>query len=84
MASGQIFYHRNPGCQAQRDGYWPSRRERFRNAADEMERIAKFLRKPHPYRMPPYPRDTELAEMLDDAASYFRKAVEPSRNLPVY
>ena len=62
-------------------GKW---RERFRNAADEMERIAKFLRKPHPYRMPPYPRDTELAEMLDDAASYFRKAVEPSRNLPVY
>jgi hypothetical protein len=60
-------------------GKW---RERFRNAADEMERIAKFLRKPHPYRMPPYPRDTELAEMLDDAASYFRKAVEPSRNLP--
>jgi len=27
-------------------------RERYRNAADEMERVAKFLRKPHPYGMP--------------------------------
>jgi hypothetical protein len=25
-------------------------RERYRNAADEMERVAKFLRKPHPLR----------------------------------
>jgi hypothetical protein len=31
-------------------GKW---RKHFLNAADEMERIAKFLRKPHPYRMPP-------------------------------
>jgi hypothetical protein len=60
-------------------GKW---RERFRNAADEMERTAKFLRKPHPYGMPPYPPGTKLAEMLDDAASYFRKQVEPSRDLP--
>jgi hypothetical protein len=57
-------------------------RERYRNAADEMERIAKFLRKPHPYGMPGYPQSTKLAGMLDDAASYFRKEVEPSRNLP--
>ena len=62
-------------------GKW---RERYRNAADEMERVAKFLRKPHPYGMPSYPRGTKLAEMLDDAANYFRKQVEPSRNCPVY
>jgi len=57
-------------------------RKRYRNAADEMERVAKFLRKPHPYGMPSYPRSSELARMLDDAASYFRKEVEPSRNMP--
>jgi hypothetical protein len=57
-------------------------RKRFRNAAGEMERVAKFLRKPHPYGMPSYPRSSELARMLDDAASYFRKVVEPSRNVP--
>ena len=57
-------------------------RERYRNAADEMERVAKFLRKPHPYGMPGYPQSTKLAWMLDDAASYFRKEVEPSRNVP--
>ena len=60
-------------------GKW---RERFRNAADEMERTAKFLRNRHPYGMPPYPPGRKLADMLDDAASYFRKQVEPSRNLP--
>ena len=47
-----------------------------------MVRIARFLRKRHPYGMPPYPGGTKLAEMLDDAATYFRRAVEPSRNLP--
>ena len=47
-------------------GKW---RERFRNAADEMERTAKFLRSRHPYGMPPYPPGTKLAEMLDDAAT---------------
>jgi hypothetical protein len=57
-------------------------RERYRNAADDMERVAKFLRHPHPYGMPPYPHGTKLAEMLDDAASYFRTQVEPSRNMP--
>jgi hypothetical protein len=57
-------------------------RKRYRNAADEMERVAKFLRKPHPYGMPGYPQSTKLARMLDDAASYFRKEVEPSRNVP--
>jgi len=57
-------------------------RERYRNAADEMERVAKFLRKPHPYGMPGYQQSTKLARMLDDAASYFRKEVEPSRNVP--
>jgi hypothetical protein len=60
-------------------GKW---RERFRNAADEMERTAKFLRNRHPYDMPPYPQATKLAEMLDDAATYFRKAVEPARKVP--
>jgi hypothetical protein len=57
-------------------------RERYRNAASEMERVATFLRKPHPYGMPGYPQSTRLARMLDDAASYFRKEVEPSRNVP--
>jgi hypothetical protein len=57
-------------------------RECYRNAADEMERVAKFLRKPHTYAMPGYPQSTTLARMLDDAASYFRKEVEPSRNVP--
>jgi hypothetical protein len=57
-------------------------REQYRKAADEMVRIARFLRKRHPYGMPPYPGGTKLAEMLDDAATYFRRAVEPSRNLP--
>jgi hypothetical protein len=57
-------------------------RERYRNTADDMERFAKFLRHPHPYGMPPYPHGTKLAEMLDDAASYFRNQVEPSRNMP--
>jgi hypothetical protein len=57
-------------------------RKRYRNAADEMERLATFLRKPHPYGMPGYPQSTKLARMLDDAASYFRKEVEPSRNVP--
>ncbi len=47
-----------------------------------MERVAKFLRKPHPYGMPGYPQSTKLARMLDDAASYFRTEVEPSRNVP--
>jgi len=32
--------------------------------------------------MPGYPQSTKLARMLDDAASYFRKEVEPSRNVP--
>jgi hypothetical protein len=31
--------------------------------------------------MPPYPI-AKLADMLDDAASYFRKQVEPTRNVP--
>jgi hypothetical protein len=57
-------------------------REPYRNAAHEMMRIARFLRKRHPHGMPPYPSGRKLAEMLDDAASYFRKQVEPSRNQP--
>jgi hypothetical protein len=57
-------------------------REHYRTAAKQMERVAKFLRKPHPYGMPGYPQSTKLARMLDDAASYFRKEVEPSRNVP--
>jgi hypothetical protein len=57
-------------------------REPYRNAADEMMRIARFLRKRHPHGMPPYPSGAKLAEMLDEAASYFRKAVEPARNVP--
>jgi hypothetical protein len=57
-------------------------REHYRRAAKEMERVAKFLRKPHPYGMPGYPKSTTLARMLDDAASYYRTTVEPSRNVP--
>jgi hypothetical protein len=57
-------------------------REPYRNAAHEMMRIARFLRQRHPYAMPPYPPATKLAEMLDDAATYFRKAVEPARKVP--
>jgi hypothetical protein len=57
-------------------------RKCYRNAADEMERVAKFLRRPHPYGMPGYPQSTKLARMLDEAASYFRTIVEPSRNVP--
>jgi hypothetical protein len=56
-------------------------RERYRNAADEMQRVAKFLRKPHPHGMPGYPQSTKLARMLDEAASYFRTIVEPRRNM---
>ena len=56
-------------------------RDRYRQVADEMEWVAKFLRQPHPYGMPGYPQSTTLARMLDDAASYFRKQVEPSRNV---
>ena len=56
-------------------------RECYRNAADEMERLAKFLRKPHPYGMPGYPQSTKLARMLDEAASYYRTIVEPRRNV---
>jgi hypothetical protein len=57
-------------------------RESYRNAADDMERVAKFLRQPHPYGMPAYPTGTELARKLDDAASYHRKVVEPTRDIP--
>jgi len=57
-------------------------RERYCKQAEQMKRIAKFLRAPHPYGMPPYPNGTELARMLDDAARYFAKQVEVSRNLP--
>jgi hypothetical protein len=57
-------------------------REHYRTAAKQMERVAKFLRKPHPYGTPGYPQSTKLARMLDEAASYFREEVEPSRNLP--
>ena len=57
-------------------------RAHYRRAAKEMERVAKFLRKPHPYGMPGYPKSTTLAPMLDDAASYYRTIVEPSRNVP--
>jgi len=57
-------------------------REHYRSAAKEMERVAKFLRKPHPYGMPGYPQSTEVARMLDEAASYFRTIVEPRRNMP--
>ena len=56
-------------------------RERNRNAADEMERLANFLRKPHPYGMPGYPKSTTLARMLEEAASYYRTIVEPRRNV---
>src|SRR5262249_13770426 len=54
----------------------------YRNAADQMQSIANFLRKPHPYGMPNYPRSTALVGMLEDAGKYFRKQVEPTRNVP--
>jgi hypothetical protein len=57
-------------------------RKHYRSAAKQMERVARFLRKPNPYGMPGYPQSTKLARMLDEAASYFRKEVEPSRNVP--
>jgi hypothetical protein len=57
-------------------------RKHYRSAAKQMEWVAKFLRKPNPYGMPAYPQSTKLARMLDDAASYFREEVEPSRNVP--
>jgi hypothetical protein len=64
---------------AMRIGHRGKLRERYRNATDDMERVARFLRQPHPYSM--YTTG-ELARMLDDAASYFRKAVEPTRDIP--
>jgi hypothetical protein len=57
-------------------------RKDYREAADQMQRIANFLRSPHPYGMPSHPRTQDLARMLDDAATYFRKQVEPTRKLP--
>jgi hypothetical protein len=52
-------------------------RESYRNAAGEMERVAKFLRRPHPFGMPGYPQSTKLTRMLDEAAIYYRTIVEP-------
>jgi hypothetical protein len=57
-------------------------RECYRNAVEDMERVAKFLRKPHPYGMPSYPQSTTLVRMLDEAAEYHRTIVEPRRNVP--
>jgi hypothetical protein len=57
-------------------------RDNYRQAADQMQRVAKFLRKPHPYGMPSYLPGEELARMLDGAAEYYRKQVEVKRNLP--
>jgi hypothetical protein len=57
-------------------------REEYRKKTDEMKRLGKFLRRPQPFGMPPFPASTELARMLDDAASYFRNLVEITRNIP--
>jgi hypothetical protein len=57
-------------------------RERYRKQAEQMERIAKFLREPRPAGIPPYPPATELARMLDEAAHNFRGEVAISRDLP--
>jgi hypothetical protein len=57
-------------------------RERYRKQAEQMERIAKFLREPRPAGIPPYPPATELARMLDEAAHNFRREVAVSKNLP--
>jgi hypothetical protein len=57
-------------------------REAYRKKADEMVRLAKFLRRPDPVGMPPYPPGMKLAQMLDDAAGYFRRKVELTRNIP--
>jgi hypothetical protein len=57
-------------------------RDYYRQVADQMQRIAKFLRRTHPYGMPSYPHTQELAQMLDEAAEYYRKQVELRRNQP--
>src|SRR5215831_12790910 len=57
-------------------------REEYRKKADEMQRLGKFLRRPHPFGMPPFPASTELTRMLDEAASYFRNQVEITRDIP--
>lgn len=57
-------------------------RKYYRSAAKKMEWVARFLHEPHPYDMLGYPQSTKLARMLDEAASYYRTIVEPSRNVP--
>jgi hypothetical protein len=57
-------------------------RERYRKQAEQMERTAKFLREPPPDGISPYPRCTELARMLNDAARCFRQEVDVSRDSP--
>jgi hypothetical protein len=58
-------------------------RDLYRKYANQMEEIAKFLRKPHPVGMAAtLPRSEELARALDDAAGAFRMEVEPSRDVP--
>jgi hypothetical protein len=54
-----------------------------RAQAKRMEELAKFLRKPHPLGMPPtFPRNVELAQILDNVAEAYRREVEPIQDVP--
>jgi hypothetical protein len=77
-------YPRHSGSKVCRHRHRPSKKiaETLSKRGKKMDWVATFLRKPHPYGMPGYPKSTTLARMLDDAASYFRTEVEPSRNVP--
>jgi hypothetical protein len=58
-------------------------RDRYHTYAKQMEKIAKFLREPHPLGMPPtLPGSEKLARMLDAAARVYRREVDPSRAVP--
>jgi hypothetical protein len=56
-------------------------RKQYRERADQMVRIAKFLRAPVPYGVLLIPTAMELARGLDEAAQKCREYVAVSRNL---
>jgi hypothetical protein len=58
-------------------------RRGHRAEAKQMEELAKFLRKPHPLGMPPtFPRNVEVAQILDNVAEVYRREVEPIQDVP--
>jgi hypothetical protein len=57
-------------------------RERYRKLADQMMRIAKFLRTPLPNSVLLIPTGVELARGLDEAAKKCREYVAVSHKLP--